>query len=115
MNPTVKVIIYPVKDIAKSKELFQRFLGVEPTSDAPYYVGFKIGDIDIGLDPNGHASGMTGPVIYWQVTDIKESLQQLLAVGAQTQQEVRDVGGGMLIATVLDADGNPIGLRQLPQ
>ena len=115
MIKAIHSIIYPVKDIAKAKELYQRLLGVEPTTDAPYYVGFKMGDLDIGLDPNGHNNGMTGPVNYWQVTDIKESLQQLLAAGAQTQQEVRGVGGGMLIATVLDADGNPTGLMQLPQ
>jgi len=115
MIGTIKTIIYPVKDLAKAKAFYQQLLGIEPTTDAPYYVGFKIGDLDIGLDPNGHNNGMTGPVSYWQVTNIKESLQQLLAAGAQTQHEAKDVGGGMLIATVLDADGNTIGLMQLPQ
>ncbi len=36
---------------------------------------------------------MTGPVGYWHVSDIKKSLQLLLDTGAQTQQEVQDVGG----------------------
>ncbi len=40
-----------------------------------YYVGFKVGDQDIGLGPNGHAKGMTGPVGYRNVNDIKKSLQ----------------------------------------
>jgi predicted enzyme related to lactoylglutathione lyase len=57
---------------------------------------------------------MTGPVGYWQVNDIQKSLQLLLDTGAQTQQEVQDVGGGKLIASVKDADGNIIGLLQLP-
>ncbi len=57
---------------------------------------------------------MTGPVGYWQVNDIQKSLQLLLDAGAQTQQEVLDVGGGKLIASVKDADGNIIGLLQLP-
>jgi hypothetical protein len=30
------------------------------------------------------------------------------------QQEVRDVGGGKLLASVTDADGNVIGLLQAP-
>jgi len=34
--------------------------------------------------------------------------------GAQTHQEVTDVGGGNLTATVKDADGNITGLIQAP-
>jgi predicted enzyme related to lactoylglutathione lyase len=67
---------------------------------------------EIGLDPNGHNNGMTGPVGYCQVSDIQKSLQLLLDAGAQVQQEVQDVGGGKLIASVKDADGNITGLMQ---
>jgi predicted enzyme related to lactoylglutathione lyase len=57
---------------------------------------------------------MTGPIGYYQVDDIKKSLQSLLDAGGQVQQDVKDVGMGMLIAWVKDADGNIIGLKQLP-
>ena len=67
---------------------------------------------DVGLDPHGHSQGMTGPVGYWHVDDIKNSMKLLLNAGAQAQQEVKDVGGGKLIASVKDADGNIIGLIQ---
>ena len=112
MTAGMRTVIYPVKDLARAKELYGALLGVEPTSDTPYYVGYTIGDLQIGLDPNGHRQGMTGPLGYWHVEDIRETLAQLLAAGAQTQQEPRDVGGGRLIATVTDADGNVIGLLQ---
>jgi predicted enzyme related to lactoylglutathione lyase len=82
--------------------------------DEPYYVGFRVGDQDIGLDPNGHKQGTTGPVGYYHVDDIKKNLQNLLDAGAQIQQEVKDVGGGKLIATVRDTSDNIIGLIQLP-
>ena len=59
MNQGVKTIIYPVKDIARAKTVFSKFLGVEPYADQPYYVGFKIGDQDIGLVPKGHNAGIT--------------------------------------------------------
>ena len=111
---SIKTLIYPVKDPAQAKRLFGALLGSEPYMDAPYYVGYRVGEQEIGLDPNGHNAGMTGPVAYWQVTDIRESLQLLLDSGAQTQQAVRDVGGGKLIATVIDADGNILGLMQSP-
>jgi predicted enzyme related to lactoylglutathione lyase len=48
------------------------------------------------------------------VSDIQQSLQSLVDAGAQTQQEIKDLGGGKLIASVKDADGNIIGLLQFP-
>lgn len=114
MNQGMKTVIFPVKDIARAKTLYSNLLGVEPYMDQAYYVGYRAGDQEIGLDPNGHQAGMTGPVGYWHVGDIAKSLQQLLDAGAQIRQEVRDVGGGKLIATVSDPDGNIIGLIQSP-
>jgi len=110
----IRTMIYPVKDIAQAKALFSKLLGVEPYMDEAYYVGFRVGDQDIGLDPNGHKQGMTRPLGYFHVSDIKNSLQSLLDAGVQVHQEVKDVGGGKLIATVKDADSNVIGLIQLP-
>ena len=114
MNQGIRTVIYPVKDLAQAKTLYSKLLGVEPYGDEAYYVGFRVGDQEIGLDPNGHKQGMTGPIDYWQVNDIKKSLQLSLAAGAQVQQEVKDVGGGKLIAWVKDADGNITGLVQSP-
>ena len=110
----IRTMIYPVKDIAQAKALFRKLLGVEPYMDEAYYVGFRVGDQDMGLDPNGHKQGMMRPLGYFHVSDIKNSLQSLLDAGAQVHQEVKDVGGGKLIATVKDADSNVIGLIQLP-
>ena len=111
MSQGIRTVIYPVKDIAQAKTRFSMLLGVEPYADAPYYVGFRVGDQEIGLDPNGHKQGMTA---YWHVDDIKESLQLLLDDGAESLQEVKDVGGGKMTACVKDTDGNNIGLIQSP-
>lgn len=112
MTAGLKTVIYPVKDIAKAKALFTALLGVEPYVDEPYYVGFKDAGQDVGLDPSGHSKGLTGPVPYWHVDDIKGTLSALLAAGAETLQDVQDVGGGRLIASVKDAEGNQVGLIQ---
>jgi predicted enzyme related to lactoylglutathione lyase len=114
MNQGIRTVIYPVKDLAQAKTLFSKLLGVEPYADEAYYVGFRVGDQDIGLDPNGHNQGMTGPVGYFHVSDIQQSLQALVDAGAHVQQAVKDVGGGKLIASVKDADSNIIGLLQFP-
>jgi predicted enzyme related to lactoylglutathione lyase len=63
-------------------------------------------------DPNGHHQGLTGPVGYLPVADIEQRLKELADAGATVQQPPRDVGGGKLIATVRDADGNVTGLMQ---
>ena len=109
MNQGVKTVIYPVNDLARAKAFYRILLGVEPYADQPYYVGFRIGDQEIGLDPNGHKAGMTA---YYHVDDIKQSLRSLVDFGAQVQQQINDVGGGRLIATVKDEAGNIIGLLQ---
>jgi predicted enzyme related to lactoylglutathione lyase len=84
---------------------------VEPYVDEPYYVGYKVGIMEIGLDPNAQNAG---PVTYTDVTDIKSSLQEIIALGATLQQEVKDVGRGLLIASVKDKEGNLLGFRQNP-
>ena len=114
MNQGIRTVIYPVKDLAQAKTLYSKLLGVEPYADEAYYVGFRVGDQEIGLDPNGHNQGMTGPVGYFHVSDIQQSLQALVDAGAHVQQAVKDVGGGKLIASVKDADSNIIGLLQFP-
>jgi predicted enzyme related to lactoylglutathione lyase len=112
MSEGIKHVNYPVKDLEAAKKLYGPFIGVEPYVDEAYYVGYRIGDSEIGLDPNGHSLGLTGPVGFYRVNDIKKSVQSLLDAGAVTQQEPKDVGGGMLVAYVKDADGNSIGLIQ---
>ncbi|MBC8164262.1 MAG: glyoxalase [Bryobacteraceae bacterium] len=113
MTEGIRTIIYPVKDITQAKQLYSQLFGVTPYMDEPYYVGFAVGGQDIGLDPGGHKQGMTGPVSYWHVSDIKNTLKVLLDAGAHLQQDVKDVGGGKLIASVKDADSNMIGLIQM--
>jgi predicted enzyme related to lactoylglutathione lyase len=54
-------------------------------------------------------------VTYIEVADIKSSLQEIIALGATIQQDVKDVAKGLLIASVKDKDGNILGFRQNPQ
>jgi predicted enzyme related to lactoylglutathione lyase len=111
MSAAIKTL-YPVRDLAAAKTLFGHVLGVEPMVDEPYYVGYEIEGRHVGLVPNGHSNGMTGQVTYWPVADIKASLATLLESGATLKDDATNVGGGNLVATVEDADGNVIGLIQ---
>ncbi len=108
MVSSIKLLVYPVKDVEKGKVFFGKFLEAEPYVASPYYVGYKVGELEVGLDPNSNV----GPIAYADVEDIKSSLQAMTSAGAVIIQDVVDVGGGLLIARVRDADGNVVGFRQ---
>ena len=96
MVRNVKLLVYPVKAVEKAKAFFVRFLDVDPYVASAYYVGFRAGDFEVGLDPNSKV----GPIAYADVKDIKSAVQALTQDGGQIVQDVRDVGGGLFIATV---------------
>jgi predicted enzyme related to lactoylglutathione lyase len=112
MPQKLKAIIYPVSDLAAAKTLFGLALGVSPNVDQPYYVNYPVDGIDVGLAPSEPG---TGPTVYWATVDIDKSVRDLAAAGATVMQQRKDVGGGKLVATVKDGDGNVIGLMQLPK
>ena len=105
----IKTVLHPVTDLAKAKPVYTALLGVEPTADAPYYVGYDAAGQHIGLVPN---SDMTSPVAYWHVADMEAKLAEVTAAGATLKDAPRDVGGGRLVASFTDADGNVLGLIQ---
>jgi predicted enzyme related to lactoylglutathione lyase len=111
MSRAFDTIIYPVKDLARAKEVYRTLLGTEPYMDQPYYVGFRLDGQEIGLDPSGQ-HGNNGPINYRHVQDIDKELQRLVSAGAEIQQPVKQVGGGRQIATVRDGNGNVVGLIQ---
>jgi predicted enzyme related to lactoylglutathione lyase len=112
VSHSIKTIIIPVRDLAAAKALYGTVLGVEPYADEPYYVGFRVDDQEIGLDPNGHNHGMTGPVGYCHVGDVTATLRQAVDAGWRTRQDVKDVGAGQLAAIVEDPNGNVLGFLQ---
>lgn len=113
MTPGVLSLIrVPVKDLEPAKAVYRKLLGVEPYAEAPFYVGFRVGELELGLDPSGHSRGLTGPVCYWTVPDIQASIDELTQAGATLHEAPSDVGGGKLVGSVKDADGNIIGLSQ---
>ena len=108
----IKTVLHPVSDLAKAKAVYAALLGLEPQSDSSYYVGFEAEGQQIGLVPGGASQGMTSPVAYWHVTDIEAKLAEVTAAGATVKEPAHDVGGGRLVASFTDADGNVLGLLQ---
>jgi predicted enzyme related to lactoylglutathione lyase len=110
----IKTVLHPVSDLDAAKAVYTALLGVPPTADAPYYVGYDVAGQHIGLVPGGAAPGMTSPVAYWHVSDIEAKLADVTAAGATVKEPPRNVGGGRLVASFTDPDGNVLGVLQDP-
>ncbi|WP_144118516.1 VOC family protein [Catellatospora sichuanensis] len=108
----ILTVLHPVTDLAAAKAVYSALLGVQPQADGPYYVGFDVAGQHIGLVPGGGPQGMTSPVAYWHVPDIEAKLAEVTAAGGKVKEPARDVGGGRLVATFTDPDGNVLGLLQ---
>jgi predicted enzyme related to lactoylglutathione lyase len=108
----IKTVLHPVSDVEKAKAVYTALLGVTPQTDSAYYVGFDVAGQHIGLLPGGGPQRLTSPVAYWHVDDIEAKLADVTAAGATVKDQVNDVGGGRLVASVIDPDGNMLGLIQ---
>ena len=108
----IKTVLHPVSDLAAATPVYTALLGTEPAHEADYYVGYDAFGQHIGLVPGAAAQGMTVPVAYWHVPDIEAKLAELTTAGAAVKESPRDVGGGRLVATVTDPDGNVLGILQ---
>jgi predicted enzyme related to lactoylglutathione lyase len=108
----IKTVLHPVSDLATAKAVYTALLGTPPQADSPYYVGFDVAGQHIGLVPGGGPQGLTSPVAYWHVSDIEAKLVEVTAAGATVKEPAHEVGGGRLVASVTDPDGNVLGLIQ---
>ena len=108
----ITTVLHPVSDLDAAKAVYTALLGGPPQTDSPYYVGFEAAGQQIGLVPGGGPQGMTSPVAYWRVADIEAKLAEVTAAGGTVKEPAHDVGGGRLVATVTDLDGNVLGLLQ---
>src|SRR5580765_7687079 len=108
----IKTVLHPVSDVEKAKVVYAALLGVEPSTDSAYYVGFDVAGQHIGLLPGGGPQGLTSPVAYWHVDDIEATLAAVTAAGATVKDAPNEVGGGRVVASVIDPDGNVLGLIQ---
>ena len=111
----LRTAVYKVADLERAKMWYSDVLGIEPYFDEPFYVGYNVGGYELGLDPDldgvirGNSTG-----IYWGVADAAASFAELTAKGAEVDTEPHEVGGGIIVASVLDPFGNVFGIIENP-
>jgi lactoylglutathione lyase len=112
----LRTTIYKVDDITKAKEWYTKAFLTQPYFDEPFYVGFDIGGFELGLQPDNIPSTdkVESVVSYWGVSDINETYNRLISVGATGNEPPYNVGDDLMTATVKDPFGNVIGLIYNP-
>jgi predicted enzyme related to lactoylglutathione lyase len=109
----LRTAAYPAPDLARGKAWYSKVLGQQPYFDEPFYVGFAVGGFELGLIPDG-TPGQAGSQVFWGVADAAAELTRLVALGAAIHEDVKDVGGGIKVASVLDPFGNVFGVIENP-
>ena len=111
----LRTVIYAVADLEKAKEWYSQVLSKQPYFSEPFYVGFNVGGFELGLDPDTtKVTPGNNAVAYWGVSDAHAAYARLVGLGARENSAVQEVGGGILVGTVLDPFGNILGIIQNP-
>jgi len=103
----LRTVIYPVVNLAASKEWWIQLLGETPYFDEAFYVGFNVAGYELGLLPG--ASQSDGAQVYWGVEDVAGSVREAIVLGATELSPPTDVGEGIMTATVRIPDGSVVG------
>jgi len=112
----LRTVGYKVDNISQAKEWYTAMLGITPYFDEPFYVGFNVAGYELGLQPVERTEDISGTntVTYWGVQNVYEAYDMLLSNGAKPHEKPTDVGGGIVVASVIDPWGNAFGLIYNP-
>ena len=112
----LRSLIFYVEDLAAARDWYSEALGVAPYFDEPYYVGFRVGRSEIGLDPDVSAlrPGAGGAAALIGVSDIERTFERLLDLGADPVTGVQEVGGDVRLVMLRDPFGNVFGIIEDP-
>ncbi len=116
MFQTLRTVIVHVPDLAAAVSWYTKATGVAPYFHEPFYAGFDIGGTELGLDPDpkSGAAGRGGSAPYWRVQNVDVAHAHLLSIGGTPSGAIRNVGGGIRVASVLDPFGNVVGVIEIP-
>ena len=112
----LRTAAYMVTDLEAAKDWYAKAFDTDPYFDEPYYVGFNIGGVELGLMPEDIKSEdkRGGVYTYWGVEDIEAVYSKFLDLGATGHEKPQSVGGDVMVASVKDPWGNVLGIIYNP-
>ncbi len=110
------IIIYTPQMKALAKFYEQALDLPAPSTVLANHIGYWLGGNYVGFEPAETAVRNPGGVSAWfQVADIQKTYERLLKMGAKPKMKPEPQPWGDLHATVIDPDGNLLGLIQSKQ
>lgn len=108
----LRTVVYKTQDLGKAKNWYADLFQTQPYFDEPFYVGFNIGGYELGLLPTESLTETNDAtsVTYWGVDSIEEAYADCLSKGAKEHEKPTNVGGELMVASVVDPWNNIIGL-----
>jgi len=111
----LRTTIYFVNDIKEATKWYSNLLETKPYFEEECYVGFNIGGYELGLSPQADDYEKKASVIaYWGVEDMNVNFAKIEKSGAKVNEEIMDVGEGILMASFFDPWGNIFGIIYNP-
>ncbi len=112
----LRTCIYLVNDLTQATEWYSDAFKVQPYFNEPFYVGFSIGGYELGLQPSEVTANEknSGSKTYWGVNDVHKEYARLIELGATEHGVPTNVGGEIVVASVLDPWGNLLGIIYNP-
>lgn len=112
----LRTTVYKTNELIKAKNWYAKAFQTTPYFEEDFYVGFNIGGYELGLLPETETPILkTNSVIaYWGVNDINKTYSHLIESGATTHEAPTNVGGELIVASVIDPWGNVIGVIYNP-
>ena len=112
----LRTVIYKVGNLETAKSWYNKVFETEPYFDEPFYVGYNIAGYELGLQSEETITEEKPESVltYWGVSDVESEYIRLLSLGAISHEEPTNVGGEIVVATVIDPWGNIIGIIYNP-
>ena len=112
----LRTVGFKTNNLAEAKNWYTQLLGIPPYFDEPFYVGFNVAGYELGLQPEEKPADSTTPgsVAYWGVENVQTAFDLFIRMGATPLEQPTDVGGDIVVASVLDPWGNALGIIYNP-
>lgn len=106
-------ITFPVSDLKKVTEFYEKVLGLKKQGEWSTYVIFDCGGVELAFEPGGSKGAKKGwPYIFLVVDDVDAETKKLKDKGVKFKSEPKDQSWGGKVASLTDPDGNVICLLQ---
>ena len=113
MQTTIAFISYPVTNLDRAVEFYQKVLGKEPLFHREDWAEFELGGQRLALNKSSSTSGI-GAIVYFLAQPIEGFILRMKELDAVLDGNIEIHSYGKL-ARFRDPDGNILGLYEPPE